>query len=126
MIPARGYGMLTFTRKNRLAAFVGPQLSVKCTLYRIVRTWCGNRAPSGSAGGPPAYFKAVDERVELRLARSLPLTLRDFSPCRSCRGDGVWEGRAPSRPPSDGRMAGCPVVPMVDDLMKSPHEESTN
>ena len=67
----RPYGMLTFTRKKRLAAFVGPQLSVKCTLYRIVRTWCGNRAPSGSAGGPPAYFKAVDEWVELRFIRSL-------------------------------------------------------
>ena len=30
------------------------------------------------------------------------------------------EGRAPSRPPFDGRMAGCPVVPMVDDPMTAP------
>ena len=27
------------------------------------------------------------------------------------------EGRASSRPPSDARISGCPVVPMVDDLM---------
>ena len=33
--------------------------------------------------------------------------------------DGAWEGRAPSRPPSDGRMSGCPVVPMNDDPMQA-------
>ena len=32
---------------------------------------------------------------------------------------GYWEGRAPSRPPSAGRMSGCPVVPMNDDPMKT-------
>ena len=30
-----------------------------------------------------------------------------------------WEGRASSRPLSDGRMSGYPVVPMVDDPMKA-------
>ena len=33
-----------------------------------------------------------------------------------CRRN-AGEGRASSRPLSDGRMSGCPVVPMVDDPM---------
>ena len=37
MIPARGYGMLTFTRKNRLAAFVGPPVVVRETLASLDR-----------------------------------------------------------------------------------------
>ena len=37
MIPARGYGMLTFTRKNRLAAFVGPPVAVRETLASLDR-----------------------------------------------------------------------------------------
>jgi hypothetical protein len=46
----------------------------------------------------------------------LPLML-NWRLCHLRRSNGAGEGRAPSRPLFDGRMSGCPVVPMNDDPM---------
>ena len=42
---------------------------------------------------------------------------RSGIPAQSGACSRAGEGRASSRPPSDGRMSGCPVVPMVDVRM---------
>ena len=42
------------------------------------------------------------------------------TPHLTTRVSRAGEGRASSRPLSDGRISGCPVNPMVDDPMKAP------
>ena len=77
-----------------------------------------NAAHSGSSDGSSAYFKAVDGWGSfLPFAFSFLSLMLNWRLCHLRRGDGAGEGRASSRPPSDGRMSGCPVVSMVDDPM---------